>query len=151
MAEIGLFQLVVSRQVLDEAERNLRKKLPQALPNFAAQLAQVSLEIVPDPSENICREWVAVIEAKDTPILAAAVLAETRPLRHPEYEALHRSSGASFGFDHPHPSGVHPGNSLLGRSRAWRSFKIEYHPHYICELLDQLGFLFQKARFLRII
>lgn len=57
MAEIGLFQLVVSRQVLDEAERNLRKKLPQALPNFAAQLAQVSLEIVPDPSENICREW----------------------------------------------------------------------------------------------
>jgi transposase len=28
-----------------------------------------------------------------------------------------------------------------------RSFGVEYHPHYICELLDQLGFSFQKARF----
>jgi len=26
-------------------------------------------------------------------------------------------------------------------------FGVEYHPHYICELLDQLGFSFQKARF----
>jgi transposase len=26
-------------------------------------------------------------------------------------------------------------------------FKVEYHPHYICNLLDQLGFSFQKARF----
>jgi predicted nucleic acid-binding protein len=76
MAEIGLFQLVVSRQVLDEAERNLRKKLPRSLPNFAAQLAQVSLEIVPDPPEDTCREWENVIEAKGTPILAAAVLAK---------------------------------------------------------------------------
>ncbi len=28
-----------------------------------------------------------------------------------------------------------------------RQFGVEYHPHYICELLDQLGFSFQKARF----
>lgn len=26
-------------------------------------------------------------------------------------------------------------------------FGVEYHPHYLCELLDQLGFSFQKARF----
>ena len=26
-------------------------------------------------------------------------------------------------------------------------FQVEYHPHYICNLLDQLGFSFQKARF----
>ena len=26
-------------------------------------------------------------------------------------------------------------------------FNVEYHPHYICNLLDQLGFSFQKARF----
>lgn len=27
-------------------------------------------------------------------------------------------------------------------------FGVEYHPHYLCELLDELGFSFQKARFL---
>ena len=26
-------------------------------------------------------------------------------------------------------------------------FEVEYHPHYICQLLDQMGFSFQKARF----
>jgi transposase len=26
-------------------------------------------------------------------------------------------------------------------------FGVEYHPHYVCELLDTLGFSFQKARF----
>ncbi|MCB9161952.1 MAG: winged helix-turn-helix domain-containing protein [Caldilineaceae bacterium] len=26
-------------------------------------------------------------------------------------------------------------------------FGVEYHPHYVCELLDHLGFSFQKARF----
>ena len=28
-----------------------------------------------------------------------------------------------------------------------RRFGIRYHPHYVCALLDQLGFSFQKARF----
>jgi len=28
-----------------------------------------------------------------------------------------------------------------------RCFHVVYHPHYICHLLDQLGFSFQKARF----
>ncbi|MFN3982951.1 MAG: putative toxin-antitoxin system toxin component, PIN family [Caldilinea sp.] len=75
LAEIGLLQLVVSRQVLDEAERNVRKKLPRALANFAAVLAQLPLEIVPDPDDEACFQWAAIIELKDTPILAAAVLA----------------------------------------------------------------------------
>lgn len=75
MAEIGLFTLVVSRQVLDEAERNLRKKLPRALPNFAAQLAHLQLEIVPDPSPAEASKWESIIEAKYAPILAAAIQA----------------------------------------------------------------------------
>ena len=75
LAEIGLFTLVVSRQVLDEVERNLRKKLPQALPTFAALLAVMRLEIVPDPSSAEIERWAPLIEAKDAPILAAAVSA----------------------------------------------------------------------------
>lgn len=72
MAEIGLFQLVVCIQVLDEAERNLRKKLPRALPNFAAQLARLRLEILPDPTIEQIKPWLAIIEAQDAPILCAA-------------------------------------------------------------------------------
>ncbi len=75
LAEIGLIQIVVSRQVLDEAERNLRKKLPRALPNFAAQLAQLRLEIVPDPPSEAVEVCQTYIEATDAPILAAAVIA----------------------------------------------------------------------------
>lgn len=75
LAELELIQLVTSRQVLDEAERNLRKKLPRALPNFAAQMAQLRLEIAPDPAEEEVERWRDLIEAKDTPILAAAIIA----------------------------------------------------------------------------
>jgi predicted nucleic acid-binding protein len=73
LGEVGLFQLVVCRQVLDEAERNLRKKLPRALPNFAAQMARLRLEILPDPSPDQVYPWEAIIEATDAPILCAAV------------------------------------------------------------------------------
>ena len=73
MAEVGLFQLVVSTQVLDEAERNLRKKLPRALPNFAAQMARLRLEILPDPTPEQVKPWMEIIETQDAPILCAAV------------------------------------------------------------------------------
>ncbi|MCB0106281.1 MAG: PIN domain-containing protein [Caldilineaceae bacterium] len=73
MAEIGLFRLVVSRQVLDEAERNIRTKLPRALPNFAEQMVYLNLEIQPDPPTAEVAQWESVIELKDAPILAAAI------------------------------------------------------------------------------
>ena len=75
MAEIGLYRLVVSRQVLDEMERNLRKKLPAALPVFAELMAAINPEVVPDPSPEEVIRWQSVIEPKDAPILAAAVAA----------------------------------------------------------------------------
>ncbi len=75
LAEIGLFQLATCRQVLDEAERNLRKKLPRALPNFALQMSLLPLHIVPVPSPDEVRRWAVIIEPKDAPILAAAVSA----------------------------------------------------------------------------
>lgn len=76
MAEIGLFNLVVSRQIIDEAERNIRKKLPRALPNFAEQMTNLNFEIVEDPISTDAAKWESVIEAKDAPIIAAAVLAK---------------------------------------------------------------------------
>lgn len=45
MAEIGLFKLVVSEQVLEECDRNLRKKIPAALPIFTQLIATINPEI----------------------------------------------------------------------------------------------------------
>lgn len=73
LAELGLFQLVVCKQVVDEAERNLRKKLPRALPNFFRQMASAQPEIIPDPTPQEVKPWEIVIEAKDAPILCAAI------------------------------------------------------------------------------
>jgi len=76
MAEIGLFQLVISEQVLLECERNIKKKLPDALPIFSQLIAAINPEIEPDPTLEESNRWVRIIEAKDAPILAAAVLAK---------------------------------------------------------------------------
>jgi predicted nucleic acid-binding protein len=73
LAEIGLIQLVATRQVLDETERNIRLKLPQALPVFAELLANLNLQILDDPQRAEFSRWFAVIEEKDAPILEAAV------------------------------------------------------------------------------
>ena len=75
MAEAGLFQMVVSRQVLDEAERNLRRKLPRGLPILAEILGHVHLEVVDDPASQSFARWLDCIEAKDAPIVEAAVSA----------------------------------------------------------------------------
>jgi transposase len=37
--------------------------------------------------------------------------------------------------------------AVLVQDLILNRFQVEYHPHYICNLLDQLGFSFQKARF----
>lgn len=38
-------------------------------------------------------------------------------------------------------------SAVLIQDLIWRTFGVEYQPRYICTLLDQLGFSFQKARF----
>jgi predicted nucleic acid-binding protein len=76
LAEMGLIQLVVSRQVLLETERNLRRKLPDGLPLVAEWLSYLSLKMVDDPLPERYMGWVSIIEEKDAPILAAAVDAQ---------------------------------------------------------------------------
>jgi predicted nucleic acid-binding protein len=73
MAEIGLFKLVLSRKVLEECQRNLSEKVPTVLPVFAELMARIEPEILPDPLPEESARWQAIIEAKDAPILAAAV------------------------------------------------------------------------------
>lgn len=80
LAEIGLVQLVVSRYVLDECERNLRLKLPAGLPVFAELLSVARIEVVENPPEAAIAPYRAMIRPGDAPILAAALAAGVRHL-----------------------------------------------------------------------
>jgi predicted nucleic acid-binding protein len=73
LAEIGLIQLFVTRQVIDETERNIRQKLPKALPTFTELLVHLNLTILDDPSPESLRRWFQNLEEKDAPSLEAAV------------------------------------------------------------------------------
>jgi hypothetical protein len=72
MAEITLLDAIVSRQVIVEAERNLRAKLPRALPTFNL-LVDRCLDIVEDPTRDDLREYEGLADVKDLPILVAAI------------------------------------------------------------------------------
>ena len=80
LAEIGFVKGVVSAQVLEEVERNLSRKAPAALPFYHQLIASLDLEVVNDPSPERVAECVQVIEAKDAPILAAAMEAKSTRL-----------------------------------------------------------------------
>jgi predicted nucleic acid-binding protein len=72
LAEAGLLALVVSEQVLVEAERNLQEKLPKAVPEYRRFLTACPLEKVPDPSPADVATAKEIIHPKDASILWAA-------------------------------------------------------------------------------
>ena len=87
LAEIGFIRLLVSAQVLEEAERNLRDKAPKALPFFQQLATALNWEIVPEPAKEAIAECARVIAPKDAPILAAAMVAQ--PARFVTLDARH--------------------------------------------------------------
>ncbi len=71
----GRFEGVVSRLVLLETERNVRKKLhASALARFHRLLERVLFRVVPSPTSEEIRAVEALIHPKDAPILAAALV-----------------------------------------------------------------------------
>ncbi|MCP4415263.1 MAG: PIN domain-containing protein [Chloroflexi bacterium] len=72
MAEITLIEAFASEQVITEVERNLSAKMPEALPKFRYMVSRC-LQIVPDPSLTAVTKYRGRADAKDLPILVAAV------------------------------------------------------------------------------
>lgn len=77
LAETGMFQMIVSQQVPDEVERNLRLKIPKALPIMVELLANIGPELVAEPTADEFAKWEPIIETKDAPIFQAALNAGT--------------------------------------------------------------------------
>ena len=76
LCEAEVVDLMVSRQVLTEADRNLSEKLPALIPDFRHWIHRLSPTLVEDPSWKEVARTARIIHAKDAPILAAAMNAE---------------------------------------------------------------------------
>lgn len=72
LGEAGLVELVLSRQVLTEADRVLDRKLPGLLDEYRVLLRRLAPDVVEDPSPRAVRDAARVIDRTDAPILAAA-------------------------------------------------------------------------------
>lgn len=72
MAEITLVEAITCQQVIDEAERNLRDKMPAALPAYQMIVSRC-LQVVATPSAADCLPFGGLADPKDLPILVAAV------------------------------------------------------------------------------
>jgi predicted nucleic acid-binding protein len=73
LSELGLIQGLTCSQAVQEAERNLRRKVPAALPAFRAIVAAAEITVLPDAR----REWLdrvhGLAHEDDLPILASAL------------------------------------------------------------------------------
>ncbi len=72
MGEITLIEAVTSRQAIDEAERNLEEKLPDALPIFRLLVTR-SVRVTPTPTKHELAPYQGLADEKDLPILVAAL------------------------------------------------------------------------------
>src|SRR5271169_3508892 len=61
------------RYNLLEVERNLKKKMPQALPLYHKYLPKLGLEVVALPSQETIKTMTGATAEKDIPVLASAI------------------------------------------------------------------------------
>ena len=77
LARQGRIQVVASRLVLREADRNLRRKSHrQHVEAFRRFLNATDLAIIPTPDDTVLAKYDAIIHPKDVPVLAAALAAK---------------------------------------------------------------------------
>ncbi|MFH0984155.1 MAG: PIN domain-containing protein [Candidatus Omnitrophota bacterium] len=70
-------ELVASKLVLREADRNLRRKAPPvALKAFHQYLQQVKIRIALTPNGEMMKPYEGMIDPKDLPVLVAAIASE---------------------------------------------------------------------------
>lgn len=67
--------LSISSLVLEETERNLARKAPEATPYFKLlrEILAQQQAVVPEPPRNLIQRAETIVDPKDVPIVAAAV------------------------------------------------------------------------------
>ncbi len=72
LCEAGVIQMVVSRQVLIEADRNFAAKFPELIDRFRQFMRSLAPLMVEDPTPESMEKAATIVDRKDAPILAAA-------------------------------------------------------------------------------
>ena len=72
LCEARVLQMVVSRQVLIEADRNFAAKFPQLVGRFRQFMHHLAPLMVEDPTPESMEKAATIIDRKDAPILAVA-------------------------------------------------------------------------------
>jgi putative PIN family toxin of toxin-antitoxin system len=72
LCEARVLQMVVSRQVLIEADRNFTTKFPQLVGRFRQFMRDLAPIMVEDPTPESVEKVATIVDRKDAPILAAA-------------------------------------------------------------------------------
>ena len=72
LCEARVLQMVVSRQILVEADRNFTAKFPQLIGRFRQFMHNLGPLMVEDPTPESMEKAAAIVDRKDAPILAAA-------------------------------------------------------------------------------
>lgn len=75
LAVSGSVQLVVSRFVLNEVEKNLTGKAPDKLDAYRALTEALDFELVPEPTRDELLQAAEYTALKDAPVVAAAIKA----------------------------------------------------------------------------
>ena len=73
LAEVSLIEVIVSKQVIVEADRNIEEKISEMLNEYREFIKILSPILVDDPSQKECEKFLKVINPDDAPILASAV------------------------------------------------------------------------------
>ena len=72
LCEAQVLQMVVSRQVLIEADRNFAAKFPRLIGRFRQLMHNLAPLMAEDPTVESMQKAAAIVDRKDAPILAAA-------------------------------------------------------------------------------
>jgi putative PIN family toxin of toxin-antitoxin system len=73
LAEMRLITIYISRQVIIEADRNIKSKLPEMLKELRAFIKILSPVLVDDPTTEEIKKYSSCINQNDAPILSAAI------------------------------------------------------------------------------
>jgi putative PIN family toxin of toxin-antitoxin system len=76
LCEAESIQMVISRQVLVEADRNFSAKLPNLVTQFRQFIQDLAPIMMDDPPPTAVQKAASLVARKDAPILAAAVEAK---------------------------------------------------------------------------
>jgi predicted nucleic acid-binding protein len=72
----GRVVLVIDQHILEETERNLAEKAPQALAAYHTLIELLAVEVVEKPDGQEVGEAASYVHAKDAPVVAAALKAK---------------------------------------------------------------------------